>query len=238
MSVFVWRKLRESDLLKYEFITTVTHKFRTPLTHIKWASENLFTTHPTAEQDEQLQYIKTANTKLVELTNLLVGVSEAERSEFDYRMEKCDIAVAVEEVIVSIDEQIKSVQAKVEKDLEKGVYASCDVMRIKFIIQTFIENAIHYMPKGGNVHVSVKNENGTIVCRVKDEGIGIAKEEVPMLFTKFYRGDEARRVDTEGMGIGLFIAKQIINHHHGKIWVESEGLGRGSTFGFSLSAVK
>ncbi len=236
-SVFIWRRLRQSDLLKYEFITTVTHKFRTPLTHIKWASDSLGSTVLTDDQREQIEYIRTANTKLVSLTNLLVGVSETESSEYSYRMEKGDISNIAEEVISSVGKQVDFDQNRFVKNLPKGMNVLCDTMRIKFIIQVFLENAMHYSQKEGTITVSAYNKDGDVVFSVKDSGIGLTKEELSLMFSKFYRGGKAKLADTEGMGIGLFTAKEIITRHKGKIWVESAGQDMGSTFSFSLPAV-
>lgn len=235
VAVVIWRKLREGDLLKYEFITTVTHKFRTPLTHIKWASENLASSQPRDDQKQQLGYIQSANTNLVELTSLLMNVSETEGRDYDYHLERGDLSVTVEEVLVSLRDQLKQKNIILTKDLAQGCLAMYDVSRIRFIIQTFIENAIHYTPDNASINVSVANQGKIIRCSVTDNGIGIPKDEIPRLFSKFYRGHQARLADTEGMGIGLFIAKEIIARHRGKIWVESAGAGKGSTFSFSLS---
>ncbi|MDQ2932792.1 MAG: HAMP domain-containing histidine kinase [bacterium] len=236
--VVVWRHLKESDILKYEFITTVTHKFRTPLTHIKWASENISQATTPDEISTQVGYIQSANTKLVELTNLLVNVSETENSAYEYHLEKGDISLISEEIISALESQVKSQSIQVIKNVPAGMMASVDPVRVKFVIQTLIENAIHYTPKNGTITISVVKQKNEITFSVTDSGIGIAKEELSRLFEKFYRGKQARMTDTEGMGIGLFISKQIIERHNGRIWAKSEGRDKGSTFSFAVEAVE
>jgi two-component system phosphate regulon sensor histidine kinase PhoR len=105
---------------------------------------------------------------------------------------------------------------------------------MRFVIQTLVENAINYSKDNCSIIVNVEKKDNMIIISVKDSGIGIAKEELPRMFTKFYRGKEARSTDTEGMGIGLYMTHDIVTRHHGKIWVESEGPGKGSTFSISL----
>lgn len=234
VSLIVWKHLREIDLLKYEFITTVTHKFRTPLTGIKWATENLNSLNPTEEQKTQIDYIKNANEKLVELTDLLVTTSEAEHASYEYHFEQGDITQATESVLESLLHQIQTKSLVIEKKFVTGIMAQFDQVRMKFVLQTLIENAIHYSVGKGTVTIEITQEGKNIRFTVRDQGIGMDKEELLHIFSKFYRTSRARAADTEGLGIGLFIAKEIVLHHKGKIWAESEGQGKGSVFTFTI----
>ena len=234
----IWRKLREEELLKYEFITTVTHKFRTPLTHIKWASENLSPKITVTDDRIQLNYIQSANEKLVELTSLLMNISETENSDYEYKLGHSSVSKLVDEISIGLTEQYEIKKLHITKEVEPDIYAEVDESRIKFIIQTFIENAIHYTPDEGTIDISLKRSGRDLIFSVTDSGIGIAPEELPRLFHKFYRGHNARLTDTEGMGIGLYMSKEIIGRHKGKIWASSTGTGKGSVFCFSLKEDK
>lgn len=238
ITLAVWEKIRQVDLMRYEFITTVTHKFRTPLTQIKWATDSLAKSTISSEDKDQISYIISANSKLIELTNLLVNISEAEGMAYDYKIEKVNLKKLIEEALSEVETSILSKKIVIKNDFTADTYAKCDEARIKFVIQTLIENAMNYTPAGGTMDISLYEKGDRTYLTVKDSGIGIAKNELPLIFSKFYRGDKARTTDTEGMGIGLFISKEIITRHKGKIWVESEGTGRGSTFGFSLPAAE
>ena len=236
VGIIVWRKIRQADILKEEFITTAAHKFRTPLTHIKWASENLNETPLKDDQKIQLGYIREGADKLVELTNILMNVSTTDDNAFDYHMRKTDLSSLVDESAAALRKQAAMKGISLKLDVAPGIRAVCDASRIRFVIQTFIENAVHYTQKGGSIEVSLALEGSDAVYSVRDSGIGIDKAELPLLFSKFYRTVSARSTDTEGMGIGLFVSKGIVSRHRGKISAQSEGAGKGSIFSFSLSA--
>ena len=237
VSVIIWRHLREGDILKYEFINTVTHKFRTPLTYIKWASETLSKAQNLDDLHKQVENIQVANTKLVGLTDLLVQASGTEGG-YRYYMEKVDISSVVREVVSSLDGSMRKKHLDLRQNVEPNLYADADITRIKFVIQVILENAIHYTKENGTIEISMKRNNADILFSIRDDGIGMTKDELSLIFSKFYRGKEAKLADTEGMGIGLFISKEIIGRHNGKIWAESEGLNKGTTFFVKLKSSK
>jgi signal transduction histidine kinase len=237
IGLFVWNEFRKGELLKYEFISVVTDKFRAPLTHIKWASENLSSRTRKEEDQAQLSYITSANLKLIELTDLLMTVSDTENTSYSYKFQQGDLSQIVDEVISSLHVHIESRKTQLKKTLEPNLMASFDQSRIRFVLQTLIENAINYTPIGGEIAVTTKREGSLCVFSVKDTGIGISQSELPLLFSKFYRSKKAKLTDTEGMGVGLYMAKEILSLHNGRIWAESEGEGKGSTFSCSLPAI-
>lgn len=238
IGVIIWMRLREGDLLKYEFLTTVSHKFRTPLTGIKWATENLKGMNLSPDAINQIEYIKNSNEKLVELTDLLVNASNSENGSYKYNITTNNISEEVENVLVSLTHQIQTRGTSIIKSIERDIYVDCDITRIRFVIQSFIENAIHYTKEKGIILIKVFKVKNDVVFSVQDGGMGIDAKDLPYIFIKFYRSAEARIADTEGMGIGLFISKEIIKHHKGKIWVTSDGIDKGSTFYFSLPISK
>jgi signal transduction histidine kinase len=134
IGVIIWRRLRESDLLKYEFITTVTHKFRTPLTHIKWSSDNLLKSSMGEPEREQIEHIKTANLKLIELTNLLVKLPEVESGAYDYHFRRGDISNVAQETVDSLTRSAKIKNINIVKNINPELAANFDSNRIKFVI--------------------------------------------------------------------------------------------------------
>lgn len=229
---FVWKKMRENDLLKYEFITVVTHKFRTPLTHVKWATELLLSQETDEAKRHEIQNIRDSNARLIDLTSTLIAVADADRPESSlYKFEKIVLGDIVAEVSAGLKSRIE--ERKVSFSLERwdnNAPMKGDRERIKFIAQTLIENAISYSPIGGTVVAAVETSTKTVSLRVKDAGIGISKEELSQLFMKFYRSPRARVADTEGVGVGLFLIKAIVDRHGGTIEADSPGVNQGTTF--------
>lgn len=239
ISIIMWRRLREVDILKHEFVDIVMHKFRTPLTCIKWSLEVLKKAPLNDEAKDSVRKIEISERKLFELVELLVETSENENSSFEYRGEKIYISDMVESVIKKIKEQLSTNNtyfkppAKTESPL-----VLVDRKRLEFVIQTLIENAIIYTPDSGRAEITVRKEPKWGVVEVKDWGIGIEPNELSFISNKFYRSQEATRINTEGLGIGLFISKMIVNRFGGKIHFASEGRGKGSNFSVFLPLTK
>lgn len=235
IGVFVWQKIRETDLLKYEFVTIVTHKFRTPLTHIKWATEELTKIKLPLEQRKKIEDIKISNNRLVELTNLLTTLSDSGKESYIYRREANALETFMRQTITPYlkwfsEKRVRFV-FQIADNLPEVFF---DPAKIRFVLRTLLENALIYTPAGGMVTVSANVDSRSAIIRVKDTGIGIAHQDQPQIFTKFFRSTAAKRADTEGVGVGLFMAKIIVERHGGKIRVFSEGEGRGSSFIITL----
>ena len=231
----MWKKIRETEKLKYEFINNVTHKFRTPLTHIKWLAEELRSEPNLKTRSREVEQIQYAAMRLFELTNILIDVAKDDNDDFLYRFVKSDLSSLIKEIVDNHDEQTQ--QKKISVSLNIAPHLPeilIDINRLGFAIQILFENAIIYNNKGGSIKFSASREDNSIVCSIEDSGIGIAKEEMPRLFSKFYRAQNARLVDTEGMGLGLFMARSIIEKHGGKLYATSPGIGLGAKFIFNL----
>ncbi|MDD5165538.1 MAG: ATP-binding protein [Candidatus Pacebacteria bacterium] len=239
---FIWKKAREADVLKYEFMNVVTHKFRTPLTSIKWITENLRETAP-ENIKEDLRDIEAANERLVELTSLLSNLSGADDKSYEYIFTRIDVGAVINRCV---DEVVKKAHTKnIEVSFKKlpPFFISGDEQKMKFVFQTLMDNALSYTLAGGRISVEVASSGGRLngkklSVRINDTGIGIPKDELRYIFTKFYRAVNGRKTDTEGMGIGLYLSKHIIERHRGKISVESAGEGKGTTFAVVLPLVE
>ena len=231
----VWRRLSETDVLKYEFITVITHKFRTPLTRIKWAAEDMAGAVP-MEKKEDIDTILESERQLLALTDTLVHLSAADVSSLDYHMSP----ISVESIFQDLSNQYSARAKRKGVDLTfsvpSDIFIMIDPEKSSFIFQILLDNSLNYTPAGGSIVVKAyadpDGKRGTI--EVADTGIGMSRETASMVFKRFYRGNNARHADTEGMGIGLFMAKNIIEKQNGKISVKSEGEGKGSTFSIHL----
>lgn len=233
----VWWRLRENDILKYEFITTVTHKFRTPLTQIAWATDMLKSNTADEKNIEQIKKIQTAETKMVGLINILTNLSLDEGEANTYQIMKNNFSRMVLEAVAFLKPQCDSKKIKLFVDVSPNLFILCDKTKILFVLQVLIENAIQYTKEKGSISVSLWGDGPYVHLKIADNGIGITREELPRLFSKFYRTASAQKMDTEGMGIGLYVLKDIVSKHGGKISADSDGLGRGSTFSLMMKIV-
>ncbi len=218
------------EQMKSEFITIAGHQLRTPLSAIKGALYLLVSgdIKDKKEQQEMLKHSYEYTERLIVLVNDLLNASSVEEGRFDYHFEKIDVTDLLSAVINKYKEQAeaKSIFLKlfVKNNLSDVVL---DSEKIKLSVGAIIDNALTYTPKHGNVEVSCAfSKDDTVVVSIKDTGIGIPKDQHKKMFSKFFRADNALRVDTEGNGLDLFVARNIIEKHKGKIWFESsEGVG-------------
>jgi len=145
------------------------------------------------------------------------------------------MADLVETVKRNFEQQFKDKNIWFETQVEEGLpRVRVDRDRILQVLTNLVGNALQYTPMGGKVWVRVSREKSDIHVSVIDTGIGIAPEHLPFVFNRFYRADPSRTRSSGGSGIGLTIAQALVKAHGGRIWAESEGVGRGSTFHFTL----
>jgi signal transduction histidine kinase len=234
-------ELKKLDKAKSEFISIASHQLRTPLTAIKgYISMMLEKSYgkPPTKMEKPLENIYASNERLIKLVNDLLNVSRIEAGRTEMNFEK----VALDEIITSVIEELKGVAdkkniylkfKKPQKPLPK-ILADRD--KIRQVIINIVDNAIRYTEKGG-VTIKCKVQNGKCKIEITDTGEGMTKEEISHLFESFSRGTAGTRFWTEGAGLGLYIAKKFIDFHKGKIWAESPGEGKGSTFYIELPMI-
>jgi signal transduction histidine kinase len=229
-------QLKELDKAKHEFISMASHQLRTPLTAIKGYLSMLLEGDAGEIKVSQYDFINEANSaagRMVGLINDLLNVSRMETGRFFLEPKEVDI-----ERIVG--EEVKQLQNHAR---EKGIYLKiqpkgkvphiwADETKIRQVVMNFIDNAIYYTQKGG-VTVKLGKEKDDFVFRVEDTGIGVPKVQKEHLFEKFFRADNARQTRPDGTGLGIYLAKRVVEDHGGKIMFDSEE-GKGSMFGFKF----
>lgn len=233
---------REIQLLKTksEFITVAAHQLRTPLVGIKWALETINKKELGDLNEQQraivLEAYKTAE-RLSNIIDNLLNVAQIEEGKFGYQFEKADLVSLTQEVLESYREQAKRYRVKLLffKPPEILPPITMDKNKIALVMQNLVENAIRYNVENGEVRVRIErlSEKPYIQVSVEDTGIGIPPKDLPRLFSKFFRAENVLKKETQGSGLGLFIARNIVKRHGGDIWVKSVQ-GRGSTFYFVL----
>jgi len=230
------------ERMKTEFVSLSAHQLRTPLSAIKWTLRMLLDGDLGEITKEQKEYIgKTyeSNERMIDLINDLLNVTRIEEGRYLYEPTLTDFQAIVQFVINSFKEEIKKKRIKFEfkKTEEKLPEVKVDVEKMRLAVQNLLNNAISYTPSGGEVTISLKYDKDKIEVAVKDTGIGIPQDQQERVFSKFFRATNAIRKETKGTGLGLYIAKNIIEAHGGKIWFESKE-DKGSTFYFTLPVEK
>jgi PAS domain S-box-containing protein len=224
--------------MKSEFVSISAHQLRTPLSAIKWTLKMFLEGdlgEITKEQREFIEKIYRSNERMVNLINDLLNVSRIEEGRYLYNPVLADLVPICQLVINFYREEIerKNIKLEFRRPEKKLPQVKVDVEKIQLAIQNLLDNAIRYTQPGGEVTISLKYVKNEIEFSIKDTGIGIPKNQQERVFSKFFRGANATRIETEGSGLGLFITKNIIEAHGGRIWFESEE-GKGSTFFFTL----
>jgi len=226
------------ERLKTEFVSLSAHQLRTPLSAIKWSLRMILDGdlgEITKEQREFIEKVYKSNERMINLINDLLDVTRIEEGRYLYKPVLTEIEPIIQSVINSYRGEIEKKKLKFEfkKPKEKLPKVRVDVEKIGLAIQNLLENAIRYTPEGGQITVSLTLVEKSIEFSIKDSGIGIPKNQQERVFTKFFRAPNAMKMEPEGSGLGLFITKNIIEAHGGKIWFESEE-GKGTTFYFTL----
>ena len=236
-------RLRALDKLKDEFLSLAGHELRTPMTAIKsylWMVLNKKQSEDkiTDKTQKYLTRSYESTERLINLVNDMLDVSRIESGRVELNKEEfsmCDIGVLVkEEVMGKLEENKLSMEILPCEDVPK---VKADKGKIHQVLLNLVGNALKFTPAGGKITLAFKQKNGTVETAVNDTGKGISKEDQEKLFTKFGRleGDYASIAATKGTGLGLYLCKQYVEMHKGKIWLESE-VGKGTTFTFSLPA--
>jgi len=225
--------------MKTEFVSVAAHQLRTPLSAIKWSLKMLEKEGDLNEkQEDLLQKTYISNEHLIQLINDLLNVSHIEEGRFLGEVEKQSLVPIVQSVIKEhqqyIEKQDLDLQFKLQLTKEQELpLVEIDKEKMKIAMDNLIGNAIDYTPSGGRVRVRLTRQGNKIRFSVEDNGIGIPEEQQDRVFERFFRSKNALKKKTEGTGLGLFITKNIIEAHHGKIWFESVR-GQGTTFYFTL----
>jgi len=230
------------ERMKTEFVSLSAHQLRTPLSAIKWTLRMLLDGDLgkiTEEQREFLEKTYKSNERMINLINDLLNITRIEEGRYLYKPIFINIEPIIQSVLDAYKDEIKERKLKLNfiKPKEKLPEIKVDVEKIRLAIQNLLENAIRYTKAGGEMKISLKYLGDKIECSVSDTGVGIPEDQRARVFSKFFRGSNVIRLETEGSGLGLFITKNIIEAHGGRIWFESKE-GEGTTFYFTLPLKK
>ncbi|OGZ17622.1 MAG: hypothetical protein A2Z78_00510 [Candidatus Nealsonbacteria bacterium RBG_13_36_15] len=240
MSIILHDISREKliEQMKTEFVSLAAHQLRTPLSAIKWTLRMILDGDLgkiTQEQEGFLQKTYQSNERMIGLINDLLNVTRIEEGRYLFKRVSANIEEIVKPIIKSYQTEMgrKKITFIFRKSTVILPKVEIDKEKIGLAIENFIDNALKYTFPGGRVTVALKYAKKEIEFSVKDTGIGIPNDQKDRIFTKFFRGANVIRMETEGSGLGLFITKNIIEAHGGRVWFESKE-GEGSTFYFAL----
>lgn len=227
-------KLEKTESMRRQLIGDVSHELRTPLAAIKGYMEGLMDGVLPAEP-ETYQQVHSEAERLQRLVSDLQELSRVESGAFQLKLEEISPDVLIETVTNHLSLQFAEKSIALEKEIGKDLPAvRVDKDRIVQVLTNLLGNALQYTPEGGHVTISATNVNQEVFVAITDTGIGISPDHLPYIFNRFYRTDKSRARASGGSGIGLTIAQAIVKSHHGRIWAESHGEGKGSTFSFTL----
>jgi PAS domain S-box-containing protein len=230
------------EKMKSEFVSLTAHQLRTPLSAMKWAMRMILDEELGKINKGQRDFLQNnydSNEKMIHLINDLLNVTRIEEGRFLYQLTSADIEQIIKEALKSHKELAKERKIKLEfKKLSLKIPKfMMDADKMKMALENLIDNAVRYNIKGGWVKVSLEKIEDRVKISIKDNGLGLPENQYPRIFTKFFRGANVIKIDTEGSGLGLYIAKNIVEAHRGKIWFESE-INKGTTFYFQIPIKK
>ncbi len=224
--------------IRDRFISVASHELKTPLTSIKGYAELLVLRGQQAGLDEQFQrmagIINTQTGRLEKMIAALLDISRIERGQLSLERGPVDIAGLVRSTVSAVRPTLKHHTIELT-GADAAYVVEGDESRLEQVFQNLIQNAIKYSPGGGAVMIELSHRDGSAVVRVSDQGIGIPADDLPQLFNRFHRARNAEEYHISGLGVGLFVVREIVRLHGGEITVASQQ-GQGTTFTVRLPA--
>jgi signal transduction histidine kinase len=227
-------KLEMSENQRRQLIGDVSHELRTPISLIKASMEGLIDGIITPDEDVFYQ-VQVEADRLTKLINDLQELNIIESRAYKLEKINSDLSQVIYQVIQNLSPlyAMKAIRL-INHTKDSSFPVEIDIDRIKQVLTNILANAYQYSDRGTDVEISCEPKRGLIEVSIKDHGKGIKPEDLPHIFTRFFRADKSRSRNSGGTGIGLTVAKQLVEAHGGKIWVASEGLGKGTTISFTI----
>lgn len=236
-------RLKEAEAFRKQYLGNVAHELKTPIFNIQGYLSTLL---DGGLEDEEInrKYIERAERsveRMINILNDLDTISRLDSNMSQIRPESFDMVALCKEIAEQVELEAQkrniSIVVKGADNLPSRCWVSADKFYIGQVLENLIVNSIRYGKEGGETKITCRDMLDKVLVEVEDNGIGIAKSDLPRVFERFYRTDKGRSREQGGTGLGLAIVKHIIENHGEKVSVRSE-IGKGSTFTFTLSKVK
>ncbi|MBN1133331.1 MAG: PAS domain S-box protein [Methanosarcinaceae archaeon] len=226
-------EIKKIDEMKSNIISNISHELRTPITIMRGFIEVAMDEIDTSKRVKYLNKSLKALDRQNQMIEDLLEVSIAEKEKFIFNYETVDLEDVIDTTVKNVIPKAERYDIEIRTDLEKNLNAKADRTYLVYALTKLIDNAVKFNKKGGNVAITARHTDGFIKVCVEDTGIGISKGNMRKVFDKFYQVDATTTRKYGGSGLGLSIAKHLIEEQGGEIWVESE-LGKGSIFCFTV----
>jgi signal transduction histidine kinase len=233
-------RTQEISLLKSknEFIEVVSHQLRTPITEVNWALDTVVKDEKLApDTRELLNQTAVSAKRIMNIVENLLDITKMEEGRFGYNLAQTNLVQFLDGVLAAAMPQVERAGLKLyfERPQEELPLVTIDAQKISMVVANLVDNAVRYNVPNGQVIVKAERAKDSryLQVGVRDTGIGIPAEDIDKVFTKFFRAGNAVKFHTDGSGLGLWIARNIVRAHGGDMWAESE-LNRGTTFNFLL----
>ena len=223
---------KEAGRAKSEFVSVASHQLRTPLTTIRWYTELLRSGEGgklTAKQRGYFRAISQSTERMSNLVRALLQVSRIERGAYSVSPRPLDLSRLAKDIVGTFETQIRGKRLRVASRFGRLPKVSLDPGITAIVFENLISNAVKYTLPGGSVHIALRREGKNALLTVSDTGCGIPEDQSEKIFTKFYRSDNARALDPDGTGLGLYIVRSIVERAGGTIGFTSSE-GKGTTF--------
>ena len=230
-------KLKEVDRMKTEFISLASHQLRTPLTAVRWNLELLLKGRAgklTGKQNKLTQSTYQSAMNMVDLVNMLLNISRIESGKLEIKPGTVDLKKLIGEIIDELHPLLQEKSIIIELDFDQSIQdIHIDPRLIRQVYINLLTNSIKYSETGKRIYVKIYKDVQNIISEIKDEGIGIPENQKRRVFEKFFRGNNAQKISSGGIGLGLYLIKSIVEMSGGKIWFESVE-HKGTIFWFTL----
>ena len=232
-----FERLAEASRMKSEFISIVSHQLRAPLSNLRWTIELLTSGRTNPVSEKQLEYFKILrenSNRMRELVSDLLTVSRIETATLPLKKEETFLENLIRDLILGFEPFAETSNVEVKFEVEGNLpKILADPFQIKLVIENLLDNALRYIKEKGEVKIKLEKRGKNLYLGIEDNGVGIPKEDQKYIFQKFFRAENILKYQTQGSGLGLYIAKGILESSGGKIGFKSQE-GIGSTFWFTL----